>query len=330
MDPARFLDDLESKPAMLRLLGDALDADEAFRWPDIPPEGRLVLTGMGSSWFAAQVGAQRLRRHGVTAVAEIASAEHSWPTSDDLTLVAISASGSSTETLDFVGRMHDAPRIVALTNTIDSPLTAVATHLVDMVAGVEVSGIACRSELHTIIALLALEQHLTGAPLDLARGCRMAADGIETLLESRQRWLDQAAERLAGPHGTWLLAPAERISSALQGALMMREVPRRQADACETADWSHVDVYLTKTLEYRALVFPGSRYDAEAARWLTERGSTVVSVHAAGAPTFPGTALEITYPTGDHPLASLLVETTVAELVAAELVADRWAVPSPL
>lgn len=316
MHPERFLADLECKPSTLRSLADAIDARDAFAWPALPRDGRLVLTGMGSSWIAAQVAAQRLRHAGVAAVAEIASADHTWPARHDLTVVAISASGGSTETLDFVGRLEAAPRVIALTNTADSPLRAATAHAVDLHAGVEVSGIACRSELHTTVALLALEQQITGAPLDLARACRAAADAVDALFDTRDRWLAETAARLAGPHGTWLLSPTERISSSLQGALMLREVARRQADGCETGDWSHVDVYLTKTLDYRALVFPGSRYDGEAARWMTERGSTAVSVHAERAPGFPNAAFTVTYPGGDHPLTPLLVETTVPELVA--------------
>ena len=71
------------------------------------------------------------------------------------------------------------------------------------------------------------------------------------------QWLDDAVAELAGPDGTWLISPLERWSSAMQGALMLREVPRRPAVGCETGEWSHVDVYLTKTLDYRAIVFTG-------------------------------------------------------------------------
>lgn len=318
MHPDRFLDDLTTKPERLLALADAIDAGAAFGWPDLDLNGRFLLTGMGSSWFAAQVAALRLRRAGVTAVAELASVERTWPVADDLTVVAISASGGSVETLDLIRSVAGA-RVIALTNTAASALRDLAGESVDLQAGEEVSGIACRSELHTLIALLALEERLAGSSLGLAHACRAAAAAVDHLLATRDRWLAETAERLAGPNGTWLTAPADRISSALQGALMLREVPRRQADGCETGDWSHVDVYLTKTLDYRALVFPGSRYDAEAARWMTERGSTVVAVHPAGAPGFPGAQLAVTYPGSGHPLVPLLVETTVAELVA-----ERW------
>ena len=53
MDPAAFLADLEMKPAALLTLLDHLPS-----WPVVGP-GPIVLTGMGSSWFAADVAARR-------------------------------------------------------------------------------------------------------------------------------------------------------------------------------------------------------------------------------------------------------------------------------
>jgi glutamine---fructose-6-phosphate transaminase (isomerizing) len=94
---------------------------------------------------------------------------------------------------------------------------------------------------------------------------------------------------------------------------MVREGPRRRADACETGDWSHVDVYLTKTLDYRAVVFTGSRHEAAAAEWMHQRRSTSVAVGGA----FPGARVEVRYPGDDEPTVALLTEVVVAELVAA-------------
>jgi hypothetical protein len=94
---------------------------------------------------------------------------------------------------------------------------------------------------------------------------------------------------------------------------MVREGPRRAATACETGDWAHVDVYLTRTLDYRALLFPGSRYDGQAMEWIRERGSTVLAVGA----DVPGATGVIRYRGDDDPDVALLSETLVAELVAA-------------
>ena len=121
-------------------------------------------------------------------------------------------------------------------------------------------------------------------------------------------------EVLDSPDGLWLLAPAERLASAMQGALMVREAPRRNAVACETGDWSHVDVYLTKNLDYRALVYTGSRWQTEAARWMQQRNATTVAIGGS----FPGARREIRYDGEDDDRVALLTEPLVAELLAAE------------
>ena len=107
---------------------------------------------------------------------------------------------------------------------------------------------------------------------------RRAADATEDLLERRDAWLPTVADVLAEGVATFTIAPAERLSSAEQGALMLREGPRRTADACEAGDWLHVDLYLTKPLDYRALVFAGSRFEPAIMEWMNQRGGRVVAV----------------------------------------------------
>jgi glucosamine 6-phosphate synthetase-like amidotransferase/phosphosugar isomerase protein len=228
-----------------------------------------------------------------------------------VTLVAITASGGSVETLDLLRDHHGHSRTVALTN---SPVDLPADHIMQMHAEAEASGVACRSYLHTLIALLQLERQLVGGLDDLPDTVRRAADAADHLLATRAQWLPALTEVLAGPHGTWLLAPAERVGNALQGALMLREGPRRAADGCETGDWNHVDVYLTKSLDYRALVFTGSRFDAPAAQWMRDRGSRFALV---GPPTLAGAEFVVRHPHDTDPLVRLLTEVLVPELLAA-------------
>ena len=314
MDPALFQDDLEAKPHWLRTLASRLPATV---WP-VQPGSSLLLTGMGSSWFAADVAARRLRRAGVWAVADLASVEQSLPPVADLTVVGITASGGSGETLAQLERHHGVSNTVVLTNT--DGLSLPARHTMLMHAGPEAGGVACRSYLHTLVLLLHLEHQLTGGLPELPAQVLRAAEAIEHLLDTQPTWLPPVLDVLDGPQGTWLLAPAERLGSALQGALMVREGPRRAADGCETGDWNHVDVYLTKTLDYRALLFTGSRFDGAALQWMRERGSRVVAVGAGddgagddGAPV----EQRVRFPHDHDPVVALLVEIVVAELAAA-------------
>jgi glutamine---fructose-6-phosphate transaminase (isomerizing) len=305
VDPAAFLADLEAKPAMLLSLLEGLSS-----WPGVGT-GPIVLTGMGSSWFAADVAARRLRRHGINAVAELASVEATLPPSPDITLIGITASGSSAETVAMLSTHLGASQTIALTNNDAAVLPS--DHVVLMNAGVETGGVACRTYLHTLVALLALEEQLAGIDLRLGERVRRAAAAIAYLLDRRDGWLPPLLGSIEGTEGLWLMAPAERLGSAMQGALMVREGPRRAADGCETGDWNHVDVYLTKTLDYRALLFAGSRFDVDAMRWMTERHSHVAVVGAEP----DGADATVRYPGDDDPLVALLTEVLVAEVVAA-------------
>ena len=95
---------------------------------------------------------------------------------------------------------------------------------------------------------------------------------------------------------------------------MLREGPRLAADATETGDWLHVDVYLSKRPAYTALLFTGSRFDDGVMDYARDRRCTVVAVgekRRDAAQSIPLGAAT--------PVVALLVETGVAELAAAEL-----------
>jgi hypothetical protein len=141
-------------------------------------------------------------------------------------VVATSAGGGSVETLDALTRMPAGVRTVALTNTADSAITQRCDAVVTLDAQLEVGGVACRSYQHTLVMLIALERHLTGADTSsLAAAVPTAADATERLIGTESDWLPEVSELLLGPSGTHLAAPAHRFCSAQQGALMLREGP---------------------------------------------------------------------------------------------------------
>ncbi len=301
MNPDLFLADLQAKPERLHSL------QIADAWGFVTRPRRVVLLGMGSSHYANLVGAVRLRAAGVDAVAELASSDLLPKIGDDDLVLAVSASAGSAETLDAVDRL-DVP-FVAVAHQ-PGPLTERAERTVWMDAGEERGGVACRSFQHTVALLLQLGRDLTGGPeVPLAE----VAAATEHLLDAEPAWRPALAELLLGPHGTHVVAPARRISSAYQSALMLREGPRLPAYGCETGDWSHVDVYLTKTTDYRMLLLAGSRWEAQLLEWTSQRGSTVVAVGN----DVPGAAYSLRYPHDEQDDVRLLTETLVAELLAA-------------
>ena len=307
-----FLRDILAAPGRLEACLDAYAASAALA--DLADARRVVMIGMGSSRFAALPAAALLRSRGVDAVAELASTGLPTMPAADLTAIGISASGSTTETIEALARHRGRGRTVAVTNDPDGALAAVADVVLPLHAGIEEGGVACLTFQATLAVLQLLAGTITGAGPGVTE-LRPAVVAAAALRDGRDDWLDELAERLAGSPTTYAIAPAERLSSALQSALMLREGPRLAADATETGDWLHVDVYLSKRPRYTALLFPGSRFDDGVTAYARERVSAIVAVGG----DLEGAVQVIPLPESDGPFVPLLVETAVAELVAAEL-----------
>ena len=314
MNPDGFAADLGRKPEVLDRLADTLAAENP--WASVVPDAarRVVLLGMGSSAYAGGVAAARMRARGLVVASELASSALLPDWGPDTLVVATSATGGSVETLDALSRLPAGVTTVALTNTAGSSITQRCDQVVQLRADPEEGGVACRSFQHTLALLIALELHLAGADItSLTDTLGRAASACAHLLDRESDWRPVVSDLLLGPSGTHLAAPSQRFCSAQQGALMLREGPRRPAVGCETGDWSHVDVYLTKTTDYRLLVFAGSPWEEQMAEWTTLRGNAVVGVGG----TVPGAGVEVRYPGDDDDDVRLLTEVLVPELVAA-------------
>ena len=308
MNPDGFLADVLDEPATLDRVLSTADVTELRA--AIARARLVVLLGMGSSRFAALTAAARLRANGVAAVVEYASTDVPTRPGADVLAIGISATGNSEETVAALAAHHGTSRTVAITNAADGgKLAAHADLLVALGAGAETGGVACKTFQATLAVLL------LAAGID-ADALRPAAPAQQALLDARGDWLDELLSHLDATRTTYTIAPAARISSALQSALMLREGPRVAADATETGDWSHVDVYLNKYPNYTALLFPGSRYDAEAIDWLTQRASNVITIGRPAAPALTPRQ-HIPYNNADDDLVASLVDVTVAELAAA-------------
>ena len=309
MNQPGFELDVLAEPETLAAMLDAYAAaDSPARGVALSEAPRVVMIGMGSSCFAAQTAATLMRSRCIDAYVELASVATPTPPSPETLAIGISASGTTVETVEALARHHGVSRTMAITNYPERVIADHAERTLPLLAGIERGGVSCKS-FQTTLALLRV---LAGDAIDHLRA---APEAAAALRDGRNGWLDGLLGHLAGAAPIYTIAPVERISSALESALMFREGPRIAADGTETGDWLHVDVYLSKHPGYRALLFAGSRYDPGVMRWATERASTIVAV---GAPV-TGAALSIDYPHSNDPAVASLVETMVAELAASEL-----------
>jgi glutamine---fructose-6-phosphate transaminase (isomerizing) len=309
--PQRFLEDVLAEPESLKhVLGLYRSDDGPLAALDLDGVRSVRFIGMGSSRFAAMPAVSLVRAAGRDAAVERASAAEPTPPAPDVLAVCVSAGGTTPETLAAAERHVGTSRLVAVTNTPESPLAGVADVVLPLEAGEERGGVACRTYQATLAVLLLLAGRLLER--DLGPELEPAVAAAANLRDGRERWLERALEVLGGSLAT--IAPEERQCTAEQAALVFREGPRIPADACETGDWSHVDVYLTRRPGYRALLFAGSRHDGDVVAWLQRRGGAFVAVGGS----VEGAALTVDH-AAHGSLAGLLCETTVAELLAAEL-----------
>ncbi len=315
MDPLLFQRDIERTPQTLRALAGELRTSnpwaELFS-AEMRTDQKIVLLGMGSSHFANSVLALRLQAHGICAMATLASTDPLPAVKAQDFVIAVSASGCSAETVDAIAKLSGTCQTIALTNTSGSVIEKACDSHVSMLAGKEEGGVACRSFAHTLALHLALLEILTGSPA-ASKTILLAAQATQDLLDRRDQWLVPLSEILLGPDGTTIVAPSRRLANAQQSALMLREGPRLPAIACETGDWSHIDVYLTKTTDYRMLVLPGSAWEVQLLDWCSQRGLTL----AVAGGELPATAMTLRYLNDSHDDVRLLTEAIIMESIAA-------------
>lgn len=297
---AAFRADIAASPeALARLLDVAPPAP-------IDPDRRLCLTGLGSSRFAADVVATALRASGRSAWSELASGEGRTRPATDLTLVAISASGGTSEVIRAADRHRGTSHVVAVTNYPASALADRADETLALQAGPEVSGVACRT-FRATIAVLAL---LGGVP---SGHLRHLPEAIAARLPGSAEWATAAADALDGAPAIDVVADASLAGLAEQAALMLRESPRLPAHATETGDWLHVGVYLAWP-GHVLLRIPGSAADADLERTLAARGVVLVDAPTVDAPPV------------DAPGTTGVIERAILASIDAELLAvELWA-----
>lgn len=158
----------------------------------------IVLVGSGSSLFAARLGALALRRRSIRAEALAASeARLDHAAYENKTVVAISQSGRSTDVLHAIDVLRPT-RLIALTNTAESPLGARADLTIDVDAGRELAVPATKSVTSTMAILL------RAASL-LGREVTREASALLWTARTVRKWLDESAREE-------LSEPAQRIA----------------------------------------------------------------------------------------------------------------------
>lgn len=202
-------------------------------------DGKIVLIGSGSSLFAAQLGAIALRRRAIDAVAVAATeAPGDHRVFEGKTIIALSQSGRSTDVLRAIDVLRPA-KLIALTNTAESPLGERADLTVDVGAGPEVAIPATKSVSCTVAILL------TAASLRGQDNTRDPAVLLQTAQTVRS-WLRDCADTLVAPairiadcSGIVILGTDYGAPIAREAALKFKEATYMHAEGFEAGEFRH-------------------------------------------------------------------------------------------
>ena len=294
---------------------------------------RIVLTGMGSSHYAALPTWQRLVALGRPAWAVDTGQLLDNPglVEAGTLLVVTSQSGASGEVVELLARRAEggfAPAtLVGVTDGLDSPLARGADLVLPLRSGDEAT-VSTKSYLNTLAVHRLLQAAFAGEDLARVREVELgaSADAVQRVIDdvdlsaSAARTADHARRRLA------YVGQAASAGTALFAALITKEAAKIAAEGYVGGQFRHGpfelagDGLTAVLLAARAGGEAGSLRDL--ARDLMTTGTYVVVVGDPDAPA----DVHVEVP-GTDPLAFRAASSVVAELFAVDLARANGVVP---
>ena len=312
MSTTEFEHDIAGQADALRAFAASTVAPEPSG-PSTPRYERIILTGMGSSHFAALPTWRRLVEHGLPAwwvdAGQLLDAPHL--VTDQTLLIATSQSGASGEIVALLESGVKPAAITAITNDETSPLAKAAHRLIALHSGSEAT-VSTKSYINTLAAhdrLAAAFLGRPGNPIPAAIAALEQFDGADALAPIAADLVHADNPRLAhigfGDHG----------ATALYAGLITKEGAKIPAEGYVGGQFRHGPFELAgpglTAVLYGAPDPAANRQLARIGADLLAAGSTVV---AAAGLDLPAAATHL-----PPPAAGLTAQLAHGALVAQHL-----------
>ena len=242
-----FLREIHDQPAAIRRVRDFYVGPGAELLRDLGrvrerrAPTQVLISGMGSSLFAAYPALRLLSERGVSAnVMETSELLHYHATGVPASalVILISQSGETIEMERLLQRLPGRDRIISVTNVPGSTLGRAGAVTLPMQAGPQLTEVSARTYHNTVATLLVVADALTGTNEVLPR-LAPAADAMATFLTSSDGLGDRLDEFVATPSSTSVLARGPSLATAYQGAFNLKEVARFFAEPMSAAQYRH-------------------------------------------------------------------------------------------
>ena len=209
--------------------------------------GRILISGMGASLFAAMPAAAYLEQQGhPTLIRESSELLHfgsgSWRTGD--LAVLISRSGASAEVVRLAERLRSARiSILGITNFAESPLAALSDAMIlttDPADRIADQIVAVQSYTATLLTMLLLVEQAT------VPDAALLAHSLSAFLPALPAFLDRILQQseawesfLSGDGPLYLLGRGRALASVHEGSLLFHEAAKLTATPLSTGQFRH-------------------------------------------------------------------------------------------
>ena len=203
---------------------------------------RVVLTGMGSSFFALHPLMLETAEHGWSpTLIETSELIHHYPRllQGSTLVIAVSQSGQSAETLRLLQQNSEGPTVIAVTNTADSPLAKEADFALLTNAGDEYS-VSCKTYVSALLALCVLSAALCQKDVEQRfRDLENSANAAASYLGDWRAHVEQFFSALQAARHLFLVGRGSSLSAVGTGALIIKESDHFHAEGMSSAAFRH-------------------------------------------------------------------------------------------
>lgn len=321
-----FERDIAGQPTALRELADAHPL-RSISSPDLSKFDRIILTGMGSSHYAALPTWRRLVANGYSAwwlsTGELLDSPQL--VTDDSLLWITSQSGRSGEIVALLESLRDRrPKCtLGVTNDLESPLSTLSDVVVDLHSGVE-STVSTKSYMNTLaVHHLLLAEMMSGDNQEADRIVIKAADELESWVAPTDAISSIAKSALeTAPPRIVLIGAGDEAATALLGGLIFKEAAKLNAEGYIGGEFRHGPLELAGP-GLTALLYmgPGGSPSLEhLSAELRESGSITVELggNSSGRPYVDESS---------NALSRMMIETKFTQCMSVELARTQGLIP---
>ena len=225
----------------------------------------IQILACGTSWHAALVGKYLLEQvAGIPTFVQYAS-EFRYapaPLMKNTLTIGVTQSGETADTLAALemeqarraahGDDDYAPRMLGITNRVDSSLGRLIPHVLGTMAGIEIGVAATKTFVAQLMAFyfLALDlaerrQSISSERMaELIEGMRQLPAQLEQVLESQERYVEELSHDFSNTQDFIFLGRGINYPIALEGALKLKEISYIHAEGYPAGEMKHGPIAL--------------------------------------------------------------------------------------